>query len=87
MLDMLSMKIFFQIMFPWQENDLGFGSDFEKLALQKQHQNSPLPYTNTTPIKNRHDKGSVSGPQGKCTETYVIVDFIVKNCFFFARLL
>ena len=43
-LDMLSMKIFFQILFVWQENDLGFSSDLEKITLQKQkHQNSPLP--------------------------------------------
>ena len=29
---MLSMKIFYQILFVWQENDLGFSSDFEKIA-------------------------------------------------------
>ena len=27
---MLSMKIFFQILFVWQENDLVFSSEFEK---------------------------------------------------------
>ena len=32
---MLSMKIFFQILFVWQENDLRFSSDFEKIELQK----------------------------------------------------
>ena len=32
---MLSMKIFFQILFVWQENDLVFSSEFEKIALQK----------------------------------------------------
>ena len=61
---MLSMKIFFQILFDWQENDLVFSSDFEKIALQNQHQISPLPSTHN---KNRYDKGTISGPQGKGT--------------------
>ena len=29
---MLSMKIFFQILFVWQENDLVFSSELEKIA-------------------------------------------------------
>ena len=59
---MLSMKIFFQILFAWQKNDKGFSSDFEKIALQKQQQqNSSLPYTHTTSIKIRHVKGSIYG--------------------------
>ena len=85
---MLSMKIFFQILCVWQENDLVFSSDFEKIALQKQHKNSPLLYTYThkTQMKIQHDKVSISGPQGKGTQifyktikTYVIVDFIVED--------
>ena len=40
-LDMVSMKIFFQILFVWQENDLGFSSDFEKIALQKTTSKQP----------------------------------------------
>ena len=82
---MFSMKILFQILFVWQENDLGFSSDFEKIVLQKQqHQNSSLPYTHTISIKIRRDKGSISGPLGKGTQIFyetnkicVIVDFIV----------
>ena len=29
---MLSMKMFFQILFVWQENDLVFSPEFEKIA-------------------------------------------------------
>ena len=32
---MLSMKLFFQILFVWKENDLVFSSEFEKIALRK----------------------------------------------------
>ena len=32
---MLSMKLFFQILFVGQENDLVFSSEFEKITLQK----------------------------------------------------
>ena len=39
----LSMKIFFQILFVWEENDLLFSSELEKIALKQQHKNSPLP--------------------------------------------
>ena len=39
----LSMKIFFQILFVWEENDLVFSSELEKTALKQQHKNSPLP--------------------------------------------
>ena len=31
---MLSMKIFFQTLFVWQENDLVFSSEFAKIALK-----------------------------------------------------
>ena len=58
------MKTFFKILFVWQENDLGFSSDFEKIALQKNNYIKPT-HTHTTLIKIRHDKGSISGPQGK----------------------
>ena len=37
----LSMKIFFQILFVWEENDLVFSSELEKIALKQQHKNSP----------------------------------------------
>ena len=69
---MLSMKIFFQILFVWQENDLGFSSDFAKNSITKNNiiKNSPLSYTHTTPIKIRHDKGSISGPRGKGAQIF-----------------
>ena len=68
---MLSMKIFFQLLFVWKKTDLGFSSDFEKITLQKQHyQNSSLPYIHTTPIKIRHDKGLIFGPRGKGAHTF-----------------
>ena len=74
---MLSMKIFFQILFVWQENDLMFISEFEKIALQKQqHKNSPFP-TQTTQIKIQHDKVSISGPQGKDTQIFYKT---IKSC-------
>ena len=89
---MLSMKIFFQILCVWQENDLVFSSDCEKKSItKKQHKNNPLLYTYThwTQIEIQHDKVSISGPQGKGTQifyktikTCVIVDFIVEDwCF------
>ena len=37
----LCMKTFFKILFVWQENDLGFSSDFEKIALQKNNYIKP----------------------------------------------
>ena len=39
----LSMKIFFQILFVWEENDLVFSSELVKIALKQQHKNSPPP--------------------------------------------
>ena len=49
--DMLKMKIFFKILFVWQENDLGFSSDFEKLHC-KNNNITTVPFsTHTTPIK------------------------------------
>ena len=83
---MLSMKIFFQILFVWQENDLVFtcSSEFEiKRVTKKQDQNSPIPYPHTTRIYIKHDKVSISGPQGKGTQIFyktikpcVIVDLM-----------
>ena len=40
---MSSMKIFFQILFVWQENDLVFSSEFEKISSQKKHKKVPFP--------------------------------------------
>ena len=62
---MLSMKIFFQILFVWQEIDLGFSSDFEKKILQKKHQNRQHQY------KIRHDKGSTSGPGERVQRSFM----------------
>ena len=64
----LCMKTFFKILFVWQENDLGFSSDFEKIALQKT--NIKPTHIHTTLIKIRHDKGSISGPRGKGSHTF-----------------
>ena len=64
----LCMKTFFKILFVWQENDLGFSSDFEKIALQKKQLYQT--YTHTTLIKIWHDKGSISGPRGKGSHTF-----------------
>ena len=62
------MKIFFQILFVWQENELVFSSEFEKIALKQQHKNSPLPPPPPhTHIKIQHAKGSINGSQGKGT--------------------
>ena len=56
----LSMKIFFQILFVWEENDLVFSSELEKIAFKQQHKNSPLPPPPPphTHIKIQHAKGS-----------------------------
>ena len=87
---MLSMKIFFQILFVWQENDLVFSSEFEKIALQENNNIKIAPFpTHTTQINIQHDTVSISGPQGKGTQIFyktikfcVIVDFIVEKwCF------
>ena len=50
---MLSMKIFFQILFVWQEKDLGFSSDFENITLQQTtpSKQPPFLHTHTRPIK------------------------------------
>ena len=42
------MKIFFQVLFVWQENDFVFSSKFEKKALKQQQQKiAPYPHTRT----------------------------------------
>ena len=78
MLYMLSMKIFFQILFVWQENDLVFSSEFEKNSFTK---NGPLLYTHTQ-IKIQHDKVSISGPQGKGTQIFykTIKSCVIVDC-------
>ena len=88
---MLSMKIFFLILFVWQENDLVLSSEFEKNSITKNNNMKIAPFsthTHTTHIKIQHDKVSISGPQGKGTQIFhktiqscVNVDFIVENCF------
>ena len=77
------MKIFFQTLFVWQENDLVLSSEFAKIALKNKNiKNSPLspPHTH---IKIQHAKCSINGPHGKGTrifyKTCVIVDFIVED--------
>ena len=63
MLDMLLMKIFFQILFVWQKNNSVFS---KRKALQKQHhKTAPFLHKHTTQIKIQHDNGSISGPRGK----------------------
>ena len=67
----LSMKIFFQILFVWEENDLVFSSELEKIALKQQHKNSPpAPPPPLTHIKIQHAKGSINGSQGKGTHIF-----------------
>ena len=65
------MKIFFQILFVWQENDLVFSSEFDKIALKQQHKNSPCPSPPThTNIKIQHAMGSINGSQRKGTHIF-----------------
>ena len=62
MLDMLSMKIFFQR----QENDLGVLALTSKKNYYENNNNIKTahpPFTQPTPIKFWHDKGSISGPR------------------------
>ena len=89
MLDMLSMKIFFQILFVWQENDLGFSPDFEKNSITdktKQTITSKQPHS----LHTHNTKfGMISvqyldhGEKGTQIfyETIKLVDFIVKMIF------
>ena len=62
----LSMKIFFQILFVWEENDLVFSSELEKKVLKQQHKKSPPlpPPPPHTHIKIQHAKGSINRSQG-----------------------
>ena len=51
-LKMLSMKIFFQILFVWQENDLVFSSEFEKISIQNNNiKIAPCPPPHTDTLK------------------------------------
>ena len=61
----LSMKIFFQILFVWEENDLVFSSELEKITFKQQP--APPPPPTHTHIKIQHAKGSINGSQGKGT--------------------
>ena len=87
------MKIFFQILFVWQENDLVFSYEFEKIALQKQQlKNRPILFTHThthththTQIKIQHDKVSISGPQGKGTQIFYKSIQSFSDCRFHCR--
>ena len=72
---MLWMKIFFQILFVWQENDLVFSSEFEKISLKQQYKIAiwppPPPHTHThTHIKMQHAMGSINGSHGKDTQIF-----------------
>ena len=59
-LKMLSMKIFFLILFVWQETNPVFNSEFEKIAFYKTTTSATH-----THIKIQHAKGSINGSQGK----------------------
>ena len=68
------MKIFFQILFAWQENDLGFWICLRKNGekhTKKPHPKQPIfPTHNQHHLKFWHDKGSISGPPGKGTQIF-----------------
>ena len=66
----LSMKIFFQILFVWEENDLVFSSELEKIALKQQHKNSPLPPPPTHTHTLKFSMLRVQGSQGKGTHIF-----------------
>ena len=61
---MLSMKIFFQILFVWQ-----FSSEFEKNSNKNNNIEIVPPHTHTH-IKIQHAKGSIIGSQGKGTHIF-----------------
>ena len=63
------MKIFFQILFVWEENDLVFSSELENTTLKQQHKNSPPPHIHTH-IKIQHAKSSINGSQEKGTHIF-----------------
>ena len=81
------MKIFLQILFVWQENDLVFSSEFEKKVLQKKKikikkiktiKIAPFSkHTHTTQNKIQHDKVSTSEPRGKGTQIFYKT---IKSC-------
>ena len=67
--------LFFQFLFVWQENDLVFSSELEKIALKNNNIKKPPapppppPHTHTH-IKIQHAKGSINGSQGKGTHIF-----------------
>ena len=80
---MLSMKIFFQILIVWQENDLVFSSEFEKNSIKDNNikiapclihtrvRAHALSHTHThTLTKIQHAKSSMNGSQGKGTHIF-----------------
>ena len=71
------MKIFFEILVVWQENDLVFSSNSKKIALQKQHKKAPFSLYTHTDNKIQHDKVSISWPQGKGTQIFYKT---IKSC-------
>ena len=70
MLDMLSMKIFFQILFVWQESDWFLALTSQKKLQKQQIKTAPFLHRHTTQIKIQHDMGSISGPRGKGTQIF-----------------
>ena len=65
----LPMKIFFQILFVWQENDLVFSSEFAKKASKTTTTKiAPCPHPTRTEIQ--HTKGSINGSHGKGTHIF-----------------
>ena len=54
MQDMLSIKIFFQILFAWQENDLGLDLPSKKWYYKKTHAKKTHPKQPTFPTYNQH---------------------------------
>ena len=64
------MKIFFEILVVWQENDLVFSSNSKKIALQKQHKKAPFSLYTHTDNEIQHDKVSISWQQGKGTQIF-----------------
>ena len=71
------MKIFFEILVVWQENDLVFSSNSKKKALQKQHKKAPFSLYTHTDNKIQHDKVSISWPHGKGTQIFYKT---IKSC-------
>ena len=71
-----SMKIFFQIMFVWQEMIWCLALNSKKIAFKTTQKKPPAPpppptHTHThTHIKFQHAKGSINGSQGKGADIF-----------------